>query len=225
MVSRGGPSVVRWKHPGQCAIRRVPRSAIRPESRELPVRPVWGVALEKANLHGGKISDGPSGIYSRTTGSCHALKIPQAQAGAALAAEAASHVRSQNFKLQGSSRLALRPTGVVGLRVRCGTRSRRRMCPAGSGRRQVGGSLCRRGGSWRSQPCRWSSPDEANRTPTTGELFNSVPVSFLASRSGRHRAEECPAYIREWIPAETEEAPANNERNEHGLGECSSFRK
>jgi DNA-binding NtrC family response regulator len=107
----------------------------------------------------------------------------------------------------GSSINGFGPTGVAGLRCRCGTRSRRRRCRAGSGSRHVGGSLCRRGGSWRSQPCRWSSPDEANRTPTTGELFNSVPVGFLASRSGRHRAEECPAYIREWIPAETEEKP------------------
>ncbi len=74
--------MVRWKHSWQGAIRGVPRNAIRPGSRgDLPVQPVWRFALEKARLHGGKVPDGPSGIYSRTTGSSHALKIPHAQGG------------------------------------------------------------------------------------------------------------------------------------------------
>ena len=70
--------MVRWKHTGQSAIRRVPRSAIRPGSRDLLVHHVSRFALEKARLHRGKISDGPSGMHSRTTGSSHALKIPDA---------------------------------------------------------------------------------------------------------------------------------------------------
>jgi len=45
---------------------------------DLPVHPLWRFTLEKARLHGGKIPDGPRSIYCRTTGSSHALKIPDA---------------------------------------------------------------------------------------------------------------------------------------------------
>ena len=71
--------MVRWKHTGQRAIRGVRRSATWPGSwGDLPVHPVWRFALEKARLHGGKVPDGPGGIYCRTTGSSHALNIPDA---------------------------------------------------------------------------------------------------------------------------------------------------
>ena len=48
---------------------------------DLPVHPVWRFALEKARLHGGKVPDGPGGIYCWTTGSSHAVKTPSAQGG------------------------------------------------------------------------------------------------------------------------------------------------
>jgi len=71
--------MVRWKHTGQRAIRGVPRSAIQSGSRgNLPVQPLRRFALEKARLHRRKVPDGPSGLYCRTTGSSHALKIPDA---------------------------------------------------------------------------------------------------------------------------------------------------
>ena len=76
--------MVRWKHTGQRAIRGVRRSAIRPGSRDLPIYPVWRFALEKTRLHGGGVPDEAGGIYCRTTGSSHALKIPQALGGATL---------------------------------------------------------------------------------------------------------------------------------------------
>jgi len=99
------PRMVRWKHTGQGAIRRVPRSAIRPGSRgDLPVHPVWRFAVEKARLHGGKVPDGPSCIYSRTTGSSHALKIPHAQGGCRSGRRSRIARSIENFKWQVSRR-------------------------------------------------------------------------------------------------------------------------
>jgi hypothetical protein len=76
MVSAGRPSMVRGKHTGQAAIRRVPRSAIRPRSRaDVSLHHVWRFTVEKADLHRGKIPHWPSGKSSGTTGSSHALKL------------------------------------------------------------------------------------------------------------------------------------------------------
>src|ERR1700756_1426379 len=67
---------------------------------------------------------------------------------------------------------------------------------------------------------------EVQPTPTAGRLFNSLAAGFLESREADGIGpKNHPHSIREWIPGKQKRRPANNERNDHGSGECSSFRK
>jgi hypothetical protein len=121
--------MVRWKHTGQRAIRRVPRSAIRPGSRaDLPVHPVWGFALEKTRLRGGKVPDGPGGIYCWTTGSSHAVKTPSALGGCSFRRRGGIARSIKNLKWQVSRRFTWLPLRAFAYGGICSHKGRDRDC-------------------------------------------------------------------------------------------------